>query len=43
MYHNSAMIMTLNTLTSTHPGSGTELSFVDLPIQREGHTGYPKI
>lgn len=43
MYDDSAMIMTLNTLTSTHPGSGTELSFVDMPIQREGHTGYPKI
>lgn len=43
MYDDSAMIMTLTTLTSTHPGSGTELSFVDMPIQREGHTGYPKI
>lgn len=43
MYDDSAMIMILNTLTSTHPGSGTELSFVDMPIQREGHTGYPKI
>ena len=43
MYNESAMIMMLNTLTSTHPGSGTELSFVDLPIQREGHTGFPKI
>lgn len=43
MYDDTAMIMMLATLTSTHPGSGTELSFVDLPIQREGHTGYPKI
>lgn len=43
MYNDSAMIMMLHTLTSTHPGSGTELSYVDLPIQREGHTGYPKI
>lgn len=43
MYDDTAMIMTLTTLTSTHPGSGTELSFVDMPIQREGHTGYPKI
>lgn len=43
MYEDSAMIMLLNTLTPTHPGSGTELSFVDMPIQREGHTGFPKI
>ena len=43
MYDETAMIMMLATLTSTHPGSGTELSFVDLPIQREGHTGFPKI
>jgi len=26
-----------------HPGSGSELGIVDLPIQRERHTGYPKI
>lgn len=43
MYNDSAVIMMFNTLTSTHPGSGTELSYVDMPIQREGHTGYPKI
>jgi len=29
--------------TSLHPGSGSELGIVDLPIQRERHTGYPKI
>lgn len=43
MYNDSAVIMMFHTLTSTHPGSGTELSYVDMPIQREGHTGYPKI
>lgn len=43
MMNDSADIMMLNTLTSTHPGSGTELSYVDMPIQREGHTGFPKI
>lgn len=43
MYNDSATIMMLNTLTPTHPGSGTELSYVDMPIQREGHTGFPKI
>jgi len=26
-----------------HAGSGSELGVVDLPIQRERHTGYPKI
>ncbi len=26
-----------------HVGSGTELGLVDLPIQREKHTGFPKI
>jgi len=29
--------------TSLHAGSGTELGIVDLPIQREQHTGFPKI
>ncbi|MGG4393007.1 type III-B CRISPR module RAMP protein Cmr4 [Paenibacillus thiaminolyticus] len=35
--------MFLNVLTSMHAGGGSELSVVDLPIQREGHTGFPKI
>ena len=29
--------------TPLHAGSGSELGVVDLPIQREKHTGYPKI
>ena len=29
--------------TSLHAGSGSDLGIVDLPIQREKHTGYPKI
>ncbi len=29
--------------TPLHAGSGTELGLVDLPIQREKHTDYPKI
>ena len=29
--------------TPIHPGSGVSLSIVDLPIQRERHTGWPKI
>ena len=33
----------LHSITSVHPGSGSEISVIDLPIQRERHTGYPKI
>lgn len=40
---DTSMFMMLTTLTPTHPGSGTELSYVDMPIQREIHTGFPKI
>lgn len=29
--------------TSLHAGSGSDLGIIDLPIQREKHTGYPKI
>ncbi|MYC75354.1 type III-B CRISPR module RAMP protein Cmr4 [Candidatus Poribacteria bacterium] len=29
--------------TSLHAGSGSDLGIVDLPIQREKHTSYPKI
>jgi CRISPR-associated protein Cmr4 len=29
--------------TSLHPGSGGEVGIVDLPIQREKHTNFPKI
>jgi len=33
----------LHVLTSLHAGSGSDLGIVDLPIQRERHTGFPKI
>ncbi|GGE35336.1 type III-B CRISPR module RAMP protein Cmr4 [Pullulanibacillus camelliae] len=33
----------LKVLTPLHAGSGTELHAVDLSIQREAHTGFPKI
>lgn len=33
----------LHALSSVHAGSGSEVGIVDLPIQREKHTGYPKI
>ena len=36
-------LMWLYGLTSAHVGSGDNLSYVDLPIQREKHTGFPKI
>ncbi len=29
--------------TAVHPGSGSDLGYIDNPIQREVHTGYPKI
>lgn len=29
--------------TSLHAGSGNDLGIVDLPIQRERHTGFPKV
>ena len=28
--------------TPLHMGTGTELGVVDLPVQREKHTGFPK-
>jgi len=33
----------INVLSPLHAGSGTELGIVDMPIQRERHTGFPKI
>ena len=33
----------LHAITSVHLGSGSEVGLVDLPIQREQHTGFPKI
>lgn len=33
----------LSALTPMHVGSGSELGIVDLPIQRESHTSFPKI
>lgn len=42
MYKNSYLV-TFYALTPVHPGAGSSLSYVDLPIQRERHTGYPMI
>ncbi len=42
MFQESKILL-LKTLTPTHVGSGNDLGIVDLPIQREKHTGFPKI
>jgi len=36
-------ILFLKAITPMHVGSGSDLGIVDLPIQRERHTGFPKI
>ena len=36
-------LLGLHALTSLHPGSGTALGAVDLPVQRERHTCWPMI
>ena len=33
----------IQTITPTHIGSGSDLGVVDMPIQRESHTSFPKI
>ena len=42
MYHLSRPLF-LHCETPLHAGSGSELGVIDLPIQRERHTGFPKI
>jgi CRISPR-associated protein Cmr4 len=39
----SGAILFLHAQTSLHPGSGTALGVVDLPVQRERHTQWPLI
>ncbi len=36
-------LLGLHAQTAMHPGAGTALGTVDLPIQRERHTGWPNI
>ena len=36
-------VLFVHALTSLHPGSGTALGAVDLPVQRERHTKWPLI
>ncbi|KUJ92908.1 MAG: hypothetical protein XD40_1914, partial [Archaeoglobus fulgidus] len=38
-----AVVFGLYSITPVHAGSGAELSVIDLPIQRERHTGFPVI
>lgn len=35
------LLLTLHAQTSIHAGSGQSDSVIDLPVQRESHTGYP--
>lgn len=39
----AAAVLFLHAQTSLHPGSGTALGVVDLPVQRERHTQWPLI
>lgn len=39
----SSALLFIHAQTSLHPGTGTALGTVDLPIQRERHTGWPTI
>jgi len=41
--YQEARILFLNCETSMHAGSGDAGTYIDLPIQREKHTGFPKI
>ncbi len=36
-------LLFIHALVGLHPGSGTALGVVDLPVQRERHTGWPTI
>lgn len=36
-------ILFLQAKSPVHAGSGNDLGYIDLPIQREKHTGYPKV
>jgi len=41
--YKTAKTLFIHCLTPMHAGSGSDLGIVDLPIQRERHTGFPKI
>lgn len=41
--YNSKKMEYIKAISPVHAGSGQDLGLVDMPIQREGHTGFPKI
>ncbi len=41
--HSATAVLWVHALTPLHPGSGTALGVVDLPVQRERHTRWPTI
>jgi CRISPR-associated protein Cmr4 len=43
MNRNSSVLLFIHAQTSLHPGSGTASGAIDLPVQRERHTGWPLI
>lgn len=43
MTENKFQLNLLRAISPLHVGSGSEIGVVDLPIQREGHTQFPKI
>ncbi len=42
-WNNAGAILYLHALTGLHPGAGSALGAVDLPVQRERHTNWPLI
>ncbi|BBO79930.1 type III-B CRISPR module RAMP protein Cmr4 [Desulfosarcina ovata subsp. sediminis] len=43
MIQKNSAILGLLAQTSIHAGTGQQIGFIDLPIQREGHSGWPCI
>ncbi|ASJ09262.1 type III-B CRISPR module RAMP protein Cmr4 [Thermococcus siculi] len=41
--YGKKLVLGIYTVTPLHAGSGSEVSVIDLPIQRERHTGFPVI
>ena len=38
-----ALLLGMYAVSPLHPGSGSEISVIDLPVQREKHTGFPVV
>jgi CRISPR-associated protein Cmr4 len=41
--HRDATIMLIHAQSSLHPGTGSSLGVIDMPVERERHTGWPSI